>query len=539
MKNKKHEYKEKRKCEICGKEFLIINPRSKYCGGPHIRKCVICGKEFNCHNNINLITCSKKCACRLTWNNKSNKEKQEILNKRVNTSLEKYGVDNPAKSEIIKEKQRQIYFSKSDEEINIEHEKRKQTMIKKYGVENIFQNTEYMINKFQEKLGVNNPFQSEVVKEKIKHTCIEKYGVEHISLSKNWQDIIKKKYNGKTQNQVHFDDFTWSVLSSKENLISYLESFKFEDRTYSNLLKKLNCGRMKLNRLILKYDLDRMINHYRSELELEVIGFIKSIYEGEIITNCKWLLHNNEIDIYLPDKKIAIECNGTYWHSEIYKDSNYHFNKSKSCEEKGIRLIHIWEYEWNNERQRPILENILLSACGKIEYKIYARNCKIEVRKSNEMKEFFEQNNIQGFRGGKFAICLIHNNEVVMSYIMGSAFFGKGKYEWEVIRGATKLGVIVVGGASKIWSYFIKNYNPNSCVYYVDYNYFNGSSILHLDNKFKMIRVQPSYKNWWINDHIVKNREPGNNHAIKQAYKEGKCYKIHNAGTKVYVWSNE
>ena len=57
------------------------------------------------------------------------------------------------------------------------------------------------------------------------------------------------------------------------------------------------------------------------------------------------------------------------------------------------------------------------------------------------MREFFDKNNIQGFRGGKFAICLVDKvtKEIYMSYLFGNAFFGKGKYEYEVIRGATKL----------------------------------------------------------------------------------------------------
>ena len=153
-------------------------------------------------------------------------------------------------------------------------------------------------------------------------------------------------------------------------------------------------------------------------------------------------------------------------------------------------------------------------------------------------KQFFEEKNIQGFRGGKFAICLIYNNEVVMSYIMGKAFFGKGKYEWEVIRGATKLGCSVIGGASKIWKYFKNNYNPQSCVYYVDYNYFNGQSIQYLDN-FKFIKTQPSFKNWWRIENKIKNRDPLHHKEIKELEKEGLVIPIYNAGTKVYVWEKD
>lgn len=211
----------------------------------------------------------------------------------------------------------------------------------------------------------------------------------------------------------------------------------------------------------------------------------------------------------------------------------------------GIRLIHIFDYEWENERQQPILKNIIKNALGINDNKVYAKNTIIEVRPSKDLKLFFEHNNIQGFRGGKFAICLLDKNtkEILMSYIMGSCFFGKGKYQWEVIRGATKLGVTVVGGASKIWKYFINNYKPDNCVYYVDYNYFNGNSLPYLGLTY--LTRQPGFKNFWF-DHwktheknVVKNREPNHHKEVVEVMKEGKGFEICNAGTKVYVWQNK
>lgn len=150
------------------------------------------------------------------------------------------------------------------------------------------------------------------------------------------------------------------------------------------------------------------------------------------------------------------------------------------------------------------------------------------------MKDFFNKNNIQGFRGGSFAICLEYKNEIIMSYLIGKAFFGKGKYQYEIIRGATKLGYNVIGGASKIWNYFIKNYDPQSIVYYVDYNYFNGNSLPYLGLRY--IKTQFSFKNWFVKENKIKNRDPMHHKDIKLLEKQGLVYPIFNAGTKVYVW---
>ena len=95
-----------------------------------------------------------------------------------------------------------------------------------------------------------------------------------------------------------------------------------------------------------------------SKGEKEVLEYVKSIYHGTIIENDRtqmepnsdnnWL-ENHELDIWLPDIKVAIEYNGTYWHSlpSILESDKF---KQIQCESKGIRLIAIHEEDWTNNR---------------------------------------------------------------------------------------------------------------------------------------------------------------------------------------------
>ena len=92
-------------------------------------------------------------------------------------------------------------------------------------------------------------------------------------------------------------------------------------------------------------------------------------------------------------------------------------------------------------------------------------------------------------------------------------------------------------GASKIWKYFITHYDYNNCVYYIDYNYFNGSSLPYLGLKY--IATQAGFKNYFIEEDVVRNREPSRHSEIKQLVKEGKVLELYNAGTKVYVWDRQ
>lgn len=90
--------------------------------------------------------------------------------------------------------------------------------------------------------------------------------------------------------------------------------------------------------------------HQNSSLEYEVLTFVKSVYEGKIIENDRSVLGSKELDIYLPDVQIAIEVNGLYCHS-VAKTSKetYHYDKFKECADKGIRLITVWQDDWENK----------------------------------------------------------------------------------------------------------------------------------------------------------------------------------------------
>ena len=67
----------------------------------------------------------------------------------------------------------------------------------------------------------------------------------------------------------------------------------------------------------------------------------------------------DEIDIFLPDNNLAIEFNGLYWHSTVYKNSDYHLNKTELCEKQGIQLMHIWEDDWLYKQD--IIKSIILN----------------------------------------------------------------------------------------------------------------------------------------------------------------------------------
>ena len=457
-----------------------------------------------------------------------------IQNKAQQTILERYKVTAISKNSEIKEKINNT---------TIEHYGCKRAMmlpsINQQAIKT--RNERYTNNElnlkrsytYYNKTGFEYPSQNPVVKKIVQ----EKVKLKRDEINNKIRQTILDKYNIDHVSKIHYDNNTRNILENKENLYNFITSLSSDQRDVYYISTLLGVHYTTLFKYLREYNLISYVNNDGSSFEKDVRSFLDGLNVYYEVRNRK-IIKPYEIDIYIPDKNVAIECNGTYWHSYLCnKDKKYHYNKSKQCEERGIRLIHIWEYEWKDERQRPILKNIIQNALGVNVNKVYARKLDIEIKPSNMMKDFFNQNNIQGFRPGKFSICLVdkQTREIYMAYMMGNAFFGKGKYEWEVIRGATKLGYTVVGGASKIWKYFIETYNPNSCVYYIDYNYFNGNSLKNLPH-MQYIKTQPSFKNWFVNENVVKNRDPQHHKEISLKYQSNEVIPIYNAGTKVYVW---
>ncbi|HEY5235239.1 MAG TPA: hypothetical protein VIJ14_03580, partial [Rhabdochlamydiaceae bacterium] len=81
----------------------------------------------------------------------------------------------------------------------------------------------------------------------------------------------------------------------------------------------------------------------------------------------KPFIHGFEIDIFVPELNLAIEFDGTYWHSfeKMRKDPkkvkwsdddirNYHELKDAWFLTKGIQILHIKEVDWDLDKEACI-----------------------------------------------------------------------------------------------------------------------------------------------------------------------------------------
>jgi len=442
-----------------------------YCILNDIKKSPVC-KKTSCDKSTRFVQlsigysdyCSPKCA-------NLDPETQKKIEKRC---LKKFGTKRASQSDEVKSKVRK-------------------TNLKKFGVE--------------------NPFQSEKIKNKIKKTCMIKYGVDNPQKSQEIKDKSRKtcmiKYGVEYNTQEHMDDENLKKLKDKNFLINLHQNEKI---TLTEIANTLNITPKTVYNYFIKHDIE-IFNYPSSSYEKEIIETINS---NDIKTNYRKIISPYELDIFIPDCNLAIEFNGMFWHSfdkkETVKEKNKHLLKTEKCEAKNIQLLHIFENEWLNPIKQDIWKSIINSKLGKNE-KIHARKCEIKILNNQESREFLDNNHLQGFVGSKVKLGLFFQNRLVSFISFSKPRFDK-KYEWELTRFCNEKYFNVVGGVSKLFKYFVRNYNPKSIVSYADRRYSNGKMYEKL--KFEFIQnSNPGYF-YFKNKRFIYSRTKFQKHKLSK-----------------------
>lgn len=230
-----------------------------------------------------------------------------------------------------------------------------------------------------------------------------------------------------------------------------------------------------------------------SKGEKELYEFIVGISNSEVVQNDReTLCGNHELDVYVPEKKFAVEYDGLRWHSELSKPNDYHLFKTNLCSDSGIRLFHVFEDEW--AEKKDIVKSMIRNILGVTENKVYARKCKIMEVPSDAARKFLDENHLQGYCQSTIRLGLYHDGELVSLMTFGKSrhFVGNGKHEWELLRFVNKMDTVVIGGASKLFSHFVKEHAPNNIVSYADKRWSIGNLYERLGFK-KYNDSKPNY----------------------------------------------
>jgi hypothetical protein len=435
-----------------------------------------------------------------------------IIDNRKRTNLERWGDENYNNAEKIKK----FFTNLTREEKFKILNKSKITKLERWGDEN-YNNIEKIkesLKQFSKEDWIN-------ISNKRKSTNFDRWGVD--SISKN------EKYRGlnfeiaKNQNYIRYIDSCTSLFSCEIGHQFEIRTDNFYSRLYGNIPLCTICN---------------PIGDSRSVKEEQLYEYIKLIYNKEVIKSYRDVL---EIDIYLPELKIGFEFNGLYWHSEEWKEKNYHLHKTNHFRERGIRIIHIWEDDWVSKR--TIIESQIKNWLGLTSNKIFGRKTEVREVPIKTSSKFLDNNHIQGKDISNIKLGLYYKNELVslMTFNKSEGRKKMSENEWNLSRFCSKLNTNVIGGSSKILQFFIEKYNPVRIISYADRDWSCGD--LYLNLGFKLISEnKPDYKYIVDSKRVHKSRYKKSRLNTKltesQYMKKSKIYRIWDCGKIKFEYLN-
>ena len=274
-----------------------------------------------------------------------------------------------------------------------------------------------------------------------------------------------------------------------------------------------------------------------SKEENNIKEWIEETFKIEVKAGDRKILNGKELDIYIPSKKLAIEYNGIYWHSEIFKERDYHENKYINCKRQGIQLLHVFEDDWLENENK--IKDFLRHKLGGVDNKIGARETTLKEINSKTAREFYNKNHLQGKAQASISLGLF-KGDTLMAAI---SFLKRGSNnDYNLTRFCSKRNYIVRGGFSKLLKYFLKNNKPSSIITFSDNNYSDGE--LYLKNGFKKVyNILPDYK-YIINNKRyhkfgfrkdkLKKMFPNSTGTEKEIAYENNLYRIYDSGKQKF-----
>lgn len=220
-------------------------------------------------------------------------------------------------------------------------QRRKQTNLIKYGSEFVLQNKQILKKKVDTTIERYGDDYGKVIRQKGSITNLRKYG----STTKFNDGSSSAKYRSK-----HYDSFKQMIYDNQ--CIELLDDYQTYITTSIFHYRCINCNKQWESSNHDGYHM-KCCSCCKNNLEAQILHYIKTILPNvEIKQNVKGLLTNKrcEIDIYIPSLNIGFEIDGNYWHSEHKRDKQCQQNKSLQCLKCNIGLFHVYESQWNSNR---------------------------------------------------------------------------------------------------------------------------------------------------------------------------------------------
>jgi hypothetical protein len=493
-------------------------------------------KNPNCNNKVKLENigagfrtyCSRKCL------SEHQKVDKEFANKISQTHSEK-------RSKILKKKYPDLEIYSFDKNyFTIQNYcKHSPFNISRNKFHILYKNNKNLCEKCKEEI-VNNYIPTEEETREFQNKFNEFYKDHSLAIKKTWFIThYPKEYKIILEWSKHIED-----CSLSERIFLFKNRLKNRPICVNpkcNRERSFNHSSLEYTKTCNSYSCKRNI----SAGEMEVLDFIKSLgIEATSDFRIGKKSYDIKVDNYL------FEYNGLYWHGEdIQKESNYHINKCNIAVENGYQLINIWEDDWIDKQD--IVKSIIRNKLNRNENKIFARKCDIREVSSKDNMNFCIKNHLQGSISASVRYGLYFNDELVSLMTFGKKRKVLGQNssegEYELLRFCNKLNTSVVGGASRLYKHFIKNYNPRVIISYANCDISDGGLYEKLGFKKK---GHTGLNYWWVRDrkkyhrsnfmkHKLVERGADPNKTEDEIMKEEGYYRLYGTGNLKYEYVQE
>ena len=273
---------------------------------------------------------------------------------------------------------------------------------------------------------------------------------------------------------------------------------------------------------------------------LEIVDYVRS-FGLDVEVSTRKVIAPLELDIYVPEKNVAIEYHGLYWHSggkdEVF-DKRRHRQKYELCLSRGIRLIQIFSDEWTN--RRDVCMSIISNAVGANCIKLNARDCELVDVPREEADAFADNSHIAGHTRCKHRFGLVHPKYGLVGLATTRTPIQK---KWgnvcELARMCFLRGCSVRGGASKLLTRVkcqAMDDDFDGVLSYADLRLGVGG--VYEQCGFKLVGESPM--NYWYTDGTSRfdrfsfRARPGK--PEKQVAEENGVRPVWGCGNRIYLW---
>ena len=271
------------------------------------------------------------------------------------------------------------------------------------------------------------------------------------------------------------------------------------------------------------------LEHYLLTLDSTFETQLRMLLEHNHISydrNNRVILNPQEIDFFISSCKLGIEVNECSTHNIKKKSKRYHLQKTLLAQTKGIRLIHIWEWELTDEVLWNRLSRWLLNLVNSSKKVIDSNQCKVMILSEDGQHGFLNNYSLEGYAKADVAYAL-YNQSKLISLASFKKLDDSSANRYELVRLVTRYGY-TVNSYKPLLDSFVRDYKP--CAIVANVNLDKHIGTIYEDLGFKLTSLHEPNAIWFnpYAGQVMNEVDHGN-------FQRSSHKSVYNCGTKIYL----